>query len=155
MKPYIKVVDKSGKVTFMHSDNDNSCSCIIYGDSVKNFKVGVTDREKREKEFSFDCEQVGEIIARAISPKTVDFVRELFGEEDLCEIIETREVYFGYAGFDETMISSIEKGEYGKEENNFFFRLEEQSGGEWSLSFVFFGNEAVESDLVEWPEFSR
>ena len=155
MKPYIKVVDKSGKITFMHSDNDNSCSCIIYGDSVKNFKVGVTDREKREKEFSFDCEQIGEIIARAISPKTVDFVRELFGEEDLCEIIEACEAYFGYEGLDETIITDIENGDYGDGQNVFFFRLKEQSDGKWVLSFVFSGNEDVQSFPVEWSEFSK
>jgi len=140
----------------MHDDSDDGCDWLISCEpSFGDFEVDIYDRNNKGKEFPFSPDFVGKIFAKCISPNTDEFVKTISGENEPSHILQEKEVYFGYTGFDETIISAIENGDYGDGENVFFFRLKEQSDGKWVLSFVFYGNEEVQSIPVEWTEFSK
>lgn len=153
MKPYIQIVDKDGKVTYMHSER-NGCDVLIAGDVPNEFSATVTDRKSSEGvEFCFEPEDIGQIISRTIASDTVAFVEALFDTWELYEQIESQELYYGEEGFDESLIVDFTNEFFGSDQK-FFFRLVEEKDGKWTLRFVFHNKEVISVPRV-WEEFSR
>lgn len=157
MNPYIQIVNKKGCVTYMHEENGDirqtRCEVMISGEKPNEFSTTVTDRDGNEKEFVFEPADVGRIIARTISPETVVFVEEMFGDNELYELIECKELFYGEEGLDESDIGVFLNMGFGSDQE-FFFRLKEKDNGDWTLCFVF-NDEEVASAPSEWKEFSQ
>jgi hypothetical protein len=158
MKPYIQVIKKDGKTVFMHSENPEArcCDFLISGEKPEEFSVQISDKNNKEKEFTFSPNSIGRIIAHAIDTSTVGLVEALFSGDsrglDLCSLLEEQELFFTEEGFDESLIPDFLDGMF-KEEHSFFFRLTEEENNKWILSFVF-ADEEVKSMPKIWNDFS-
>lgn len=152
MKPYIQIVRIGGKVGYMHDSADNlRCDCTVYGDVPGDFHVTVSGTVT-DRKFDFRNRVVAEIIAKTVSENTVEFIEAMF-ERELCEVIEENELFYGYDGFDQSLITDFLDGKY-RVEHGYFYRLTEQPNGEWILSFVFSDGSEAKSEPVAWPDFA-
>lgn len=151
MKPYIQIVSKEGKITYMHSEGDG-CDVTISGEKPNEFQVHVADRKNSEgKEFVFEPENVGRIIAHTIAFDTIAFVLAMFKGSELYELIECQELFYGVEGLNQRAIEDFNDNPWT--DNEFFFRLDEEPDGKWTLCFVFHDQE-VTSLRTAWEDFS-
>jgi hypothetical protein len=160
MKTYIQVIDKKGEVTFLFYNDDQddfNGSYLVFGKTPLDFAVLITDKKGKEKFFQFNGDSVGRILSNCISPNTTEFVRKvcLFPNNDLCDFIEEKSVYFDHEDFNEGAIGDIENRVHISNDHNFFFRLREKPDGKWVLSFVFSYNDEIESYPTKWYRFSK
>jgi hypothetical protein len=155
MNPYIKVVDKSGNVTFMHTsdpDKDGTDAMFIGGnDNPKTLKVLVVGLDDgNSQEFTFSLNSIVMIISKALGEKTRDFLKEWIDSGKILEdLLDEKEVYSDLEDVGHDFIQAVDDGLYGENTGRYYFKLSEQPDDKWVLSVVFCFGEEVKSEPVD------
>jgi hypothetical protein len=155
MKPYIEIFPAKGDRFFMHGpEDDDNCQYVTYGDLNEEFSVGVTDSVGNERRFTLEPSELGELLARAVTPNTKDLIPQLKGIEGFYDLVEPKELYFNEEGLDESATKSLFRGEVFTD--RFYLRLVQARPlptDLWCLHFVFRGK-VITSKPTRWTEFT-